>query len=78
MGESGGSAPTWMKRWRVTIAITLATIGVVALGVDLAVCSTASDVIHDESGLRATFSHEPRCAMDRVSRWVVDFVWGFL
>ena len=68
--------PSRMKRWRVPVAITLATVGLVAFGVDLAFCLTSSNVIHDESGLRATFSHEPRCVMDRVSRWAVDFVWG--
>ena len=69
---------SWIRQRRRTVAITLAVAGVVAFGVDLAGCLTASNVIYDDSGLRATFSHEPRCVMDRVSRWVVDFVWGFL
>lgn len=51
--------PSWMRRWRVTGVITLATAGVVAFGADLAVCLTSSNVIYDDSGLRATFSHEP-------------------
>ena len=61
----------------MTGAITLATAGVVAFGVDLAFCLTSSNVIYDDSGLRATFSHEPRCVLDRVSGWAVDLVWGF-
>ena len=69
--------PSWMRRWRVTGVITLATTGVVAFGADLAVCLTSSNVIYNDSGLRATFSHEPRCVLDRVFGWAVDFVWGF-
>ena len=66
-----------MRQRRGTVVITLVVVGVVAFGVDLAGCLTASGVIYDDSGLRATSSHEPRCVMDRVSRWIVDFVRGF-